>query len=137
MPRGGKRKGAGRNSSWKNSQTCVIRVPEVLSERLMEIAHKLDAGEVLENETESKQISMDFLDGPGPLGQRDLAKRFQLRSNGTVGTNKKNFDWRKFAKWAHMHDPDDLYWAFDESIRKYRVIDYAAELAKETLHYRR
>lgn len=135
MPRGGKRDGAGRPSAWQHKETKLIRVPTAIAGRVMEIAKKLDAGETLEYVTQSKQIPMAFLDGPGPLGQRDLAKRFQLRSNGTVGSNKKNFDWRKFAKWSHMHDPDDLYWAFDESIKKYRVIDYAAELAKETQHY--
>ena len=131
MPRGGKRKGAGRKPSWENAETCVVRVPKVLSDKVLEIAHKLDrgesleGGESLESVFESKQISMDFLpDGPGPLGQRDLARRFGLKSNGTVGTSKKNFSRRKFAKWSYMHDPDDLHWAFDEMTQKYYVIDY-------------
>ena len=134
MPRGGKRKGAGRKSTWNNRETCLIRVPKKFHAQLMGIAHRLDAGASLEVASQPKQLPMDFLDGPGPLGQRDLARRFQLRSNGTVGTNKKKLDWRKFAKWSYMHDPDDLHWAFDESIKKYRVIDYFAEVNKEMQH---
>lgn len=125
MPRGGKRQGAGRKPIWDNPETCVVRIPKVLSDKVLEIAHKLDRGEPLESVTELKQISLDFLpDGPGPLGQRDLARRFGLKSNGTVGTSKKNFSRRKFAKWSYMHDPDDLHWAFDEATQKYYVIDY-------------
>ena len=137
MPRGGKRKGAGRKSSWQNNETVLIRVPKVLASQLIDIAHKLDEGKSLESVTQSKQMPMDFLDGPGPLSQRALAQRLGLNSNGTVGFSKKKFGWRKFAKWAYMHDPDDLYWGFDESIGKYRVIDYVAELAKEIQHYQR
>lgn len=137
MSRGGKRKGAGRKSSWQHNETGLIRVPQIYAQQLMDIAHKLDEGEPLEFATHPRQIVMDFLDGPGPLSQRGLAQRLGLSSNGTVGFSKKKFGWRKFAKWSHMHDPDDLYWGFDELIEKYRVIDYASELAKELRHYRR
>lgn len=139
MPRGGKRKGAGRKSSWQNNDTCVIRVPKMFAQQLLKIAHALDEGRSLEFATKSKQISLDFLSGPGPLGQRDLAKRLGI-SNGTIGSNKKRYGpqgWRRFAKWTYSYDPDDLHWVFDESTKKYYVIDYAAELAKEIQHYQR
>lgn len=40
--RGGKRKGAGRKSAWKNKETRTIRVPTVIAQQLLEIAHELD-----------------------------------------------------------------------------------------------
>ena len=55
MPRGGKRKGAGRKSQWESgcsfSETTVIRVPKVLRNKLLEIAHRLDAGDNLDLDT--------------------------------------------------------------------------------------
>ncbi|AFY60863.1 hypothetical protein [Synechococcus sp. PCC 6312] len=40
--RGGKRKGAGRKSAWQNQKTCTIRVPVIIAQQLLEIAHELD-----------------------------------------------------------------------------------------------
>ena len=46
MPRGGKRKGAGRPSSWKSGcrfeDTKLIRVPKVIADQVLEYAHQLD-----------------------------------------------------------------------------------------------
>ena len=45
---GGIRKGAGRSSTWASgcqfSETKLIRVPKILAEELLDIAHQLDAG---------------------------------------------------------------------------------------------
>jgi hypothetical protein len=111
-------------------------VPRVLSDQLLKIAHQLDEGRLFDSGTESKQISisLDLPPSPpsslGPLGQRALAKRCGI-SNGTIGTNKAKYDWRRFAKWIYGYDPDDLHWVFDPSTKKYRVIDYAAALKAE------
>jgi hypothetical protein len=52
MPKGGKRNGAGRKTTWASGRgfndTTVIRVPKEFANRLLEIAHKLDAGENLD-----------------------------------------------------------------------------------------
>ena len=57
--RGGSREGAGRKTTWvsgcKQEDTKPIRVPKVIAERLLEVAHKLDAGEVIELDTQSKR----------------------------------------------------------------------------------
>jgi O-acetyl-ADP-ribose deacetylase (regulator of RNase III) len=42
MARGGRRKGSGAKSPWKNTPTMTIRVPKVLAERLLQIAKRLD-----------------------------------------------------------------------------------------------
>ncbi|MEM6614111.1 MAG: hypothetical protein AAF652_18045 [Cyanobacteria bacterium P01_C01_bin.72] len=42
MPRGGYREGAGGKSTWRHGKTKVIRVPEALSEQILEYARTLD-----------------------------------------------------------------------------------------------
>lgn len=55
--RGGAREKAGRKSSWvsgcRQEETKLIRVPEKLAKELNEIAHKLDAGEIIDLDTKS------------------------------------------------------------------------------------
>ena len=57
MPRGGRREKAGRKSSWvsgcKFEDTKLIRVPATIAGELLEIAHKLDSGEIIDLETKS------------------------------------------------------------------------------------
>lgn len=59
MPRGGFRENAGRKSEWASGRTFAetkpIRVPREYSDFLLEIAHRLDAGEVIDLDTESLQ----------------------------------------------------------------------------------
>jgi hypothetical protein len=51
MARGGYREKAGRKSGWvsgcKFEDTKLIRVPVTIADRLLEIAHKLDSGEII------------------------------------------------------------------------------------------
>ena len=73
MPRGGKRVGAGRKSSWPSgcgrADTKLIRVPIKLADELLEIARKLDAGESLESVTQTKGVDSvrASLECPGQL----------------------------------------------------------------------
>jgi hypothetical protein len=57
MSRGGKREGAGRKTTWASGRsiedTTVIRVPKEFASKLLEIAHKLDAGESIDFVTNS------------------------------------------------------------------------------------
>ena len=50
MPRGGKRPGAGGKPTWKHGRTKPVRVPIVLSERVLEIARILDEEGALSNQ---------------------------------------------------------------------------------------
>ncbi len=43
---------------WKSGQTRTIRVPKVLADQLLEIAHKLDSGESLEL-TQDKEADLE------------------------------------------------------------------------------
>ncbi|MBV8802933.1 MAG: hypothetical protein JO131_08245 [Gammaproteobacteria bacterium] len=58
MPRGGKREKAGRKTSWISGvtfeETVVVRVPKNISKQLLEIAHRLDAGEEIDLVSDSK-----------------------------------------------------------------------------------
>jgi hypothetical protein len=58
MSKGGKRKGAGGKSSWNNAKTKVIRVPEVLADRILEIARLLDSELPFETVTPLKNESV-------------------------------------------------------------------------------
>jgi hypothetical protein len=52
MVRGGQRQGAGRKSTWESKtrfeDTVVVRVPRNIKDKILEIAHKLDSGEIIE-----------------------------------------------------------------------------------------
>ena len=45
MPRGGKRKGSGRKSTWNSTPTKTIKVPELYVEEIVRFARMLDEGE--------------------------------------------------------------------------------------------
>lgn len=62
MVRGGKRKGAGRKSVWKHSATQSIRVPKVFAAQLLEIARRLDDGEILEFVSSSEKTTNEKLE---------------------------------------------------------------------------
>jgi ribosomal protein L29 len=63
MPRGGRRENAGKKSTWDSgrsfAETKVIRVPIEFAEYLLEMAHKLDAGEQIDLVTSSEDISQE------------------------------------------------------------------------------
>ena len=58
MVRGGQRQGAGRKSTWESKtkfeDTVVIRVPGKIKDKILEIAHKLDSGDVIDLDSNSK-----------------------------------------------------------------------------------
>jgi hypothetical protein len=54
MPRGGVRSNSGAKGKWKHGKTKSIRVPEALTEQILEYARNLDESDIIESETESK-----------------------------------------------------------------------------------
>ena len=66
MPRGGRRIGAGRKTAWESgcsfAETTVIRVPKVLKNKILEIAHRLDAGEKIDLDTKSLRDRNNYLE---------------------------------------------------------------------------
>lgn len=58
MMRGGKRKGAGGKPAWNHGKTKVIRVPEDLAEKILEITRILDSDLALDSVTLSNNDSV-------------------------------------------------------------------------------
>ncbi len=63
---------------WKSGQTRTIRVPKVLAEQLLEIAHKLDSGESLEL-TQDKNT--DGISHPVEVTQDNRAEVGQIKAD--------------------------------------------------------
>ena len=60
FPRQISRENAGRKSNWKNKDTITIRVPRAIVFQVIEVAHRIDSGEIIEFDTESKAEGYDF-----------------------------------------------------------------------------
>jgi hypothetical protein len=95
MSRGGIRENAGRKSTWKSgckfSQTKLIRVPIALVDQLLEIAHKLDSGEVLDLVTKQKSLPITPSIDDTPVispGQMSLLEQTVFPESDSV-TNSK------------------------------------------------
>jgi predicted nucleic acid-binding Zn-ribbon protein len=77
MPRGGRRENAGKKSRWESgrsfAETKVIRVPIEFADQLLNMAHKLDAGELIEIETNSNEST------EGVENLREQVERLQER----------------------------------------------------------
>ena len=58
MPRGGRRPGAGSKPKWLHGKTKTIRVPEVLADRVLQVARMLDERRVIDDVTQSKYINL-------------------------------------------------------------------------------
>ena len=59
--RGGRRENAGRKSNWKNQDTITIRVPRAIVSRVIELAHRIDSGESIELDTQSKNLDNEII----------------------------------------------------------------------------
>ena len=91
MPRGGRRKGAGRKTAWESgcsfAETTVIRVPEVLKDEILEIAHRLDAGEEIDLDTKLLRERNDDLESKVSELERQLLNQKQY--NKEIVTKSK------------------------------------------------
>jgi hypothetical protein len=65
MTRGGYREKAGRKTSWvsgcKFADTKIVRVPAVIAAQVLEIAHKLDAGEEIAEGEQTEKLRQEVL----------------------------------------------------------------------------
>lgn len=84
MPRGGRRENAGKKSTWESgrsfAETKVIRVPIEFADQLLDMAHKLDAGESIEivtNSDEATEELENLRDQTGKL--QDRLEQLELR----------------------------------------------------------
>ncbi len=59
--RGGRRENAGRKATWKNPDTMTIRVPKIITAKVMELAHRLDSGEHIDLVSKSNSGANEFV----------------------------------------------------------------------------
>jgi hypothetical protein len=111
MPRGGKRKGAGRKSEWRHRETTVIRVPEVIATELIGIAKKLDQ--------EDRSDSVMNSDSPPVDLVTESIKTVveQWREKASVASSK-NTDWRRVRQ---------LLGDLESAIQNGKVLDFDTE----------
>lgn len=81
--RGGYRENAGRKSSWNHRDTCTIRIPKPFAEQLVELARRLDNGEMLDTDTESNSRDTDLVTKSIKLGTDRLDSPTHLADNQT------------------------------------------------------
>ena len=102
MPRGGRRKGAGRKTAWKSGcsfeETTVIRVPRSLKDEILDIAHRLDAGEEIDLVSKSIKERNSYLEGrvleleKQLLNQKDSHKEIVTKSKEKIEQGKLDID---------------------------------------------
>ena len=121
MPRGGKREGSGRKSTWKSGckfeDTKLIRVPKAIADDVLEIAHKLDSGDSLDSVTKPKgQLSLLGESGleikeNTRLSGVELATRLSISSAAFTPVLKRGAE--AFKKYTCARDPDGIAWIRD------------------------
>ena len=143
--RGGSREGSGRKSGWKNADTQTIRVPKVFAAQLLEIARKLDSGEVIETVTESKakpdetvtkskyrprakpkparQLSIDSITELEiqPLSGKALARRLGV-SDTAVRKHRDGLTEGSIPEWTRLLDPAGITWEYREETKHYHPL---------------
>ena len=94
MPRGGRRKGAGRKTQWESgcsfAETTVVRVPKVLKNEILEIAHRLDAGEEIDLVSKSIKERNNYLEGKVLKLENELKKLLNQNLEKVTKSKKKN-----------------------------------------------
>jgi hypothetical protein len=134
--RGGQRDGAGRKSAWRNGETQTIRVPKVLADQILEIAKRLDSGEVIEFVSESKEkpkrkrdsvtksesIPNDYVTNSEsqlqPLSCRALARRLGV-SDTAIMAHRDGKVPPGISEWTQSKDPTGVAWEYQPETKKY------------------
>lgn len=139
MTRGGYRSGAGRKSSWKSGcsfeETKLIRVPSVLADQLLALAHWLDNGGTVEKVTKSKPLQLELV--------ADAILEIETNSKGytetgfaqLIGINRSTLKSRKkkyldgltsetdFHNYLREQDPLSRNWRYCHVSKKYYFDD--------------
>jgi hypothetical protein len=96
MTHGGKRTGAGCKSTWHSgcpfTETKLIRVPKKIADKVLEIAHRLDAGETIDCVTNStdmivvatETVSVNEVKKPDQKSLRSASSSIELSKYGWI-----------------------------------------------------
>ncbi len=95
MPRGGRRENAGKKSTWESgrsfAETKVIRVPIEFTDQLLDMAHKLDAGESIEIVTNSNEATEELENLRDQIGKlQDRLEQLELRLSESLLKEKRD-----------------------------------------------
>lgn len=98
MKHGGSRDGAGRKSQWIRGKTVVVRVPEVLSDEVLRLAHLLDEGRAVEDVTKVRYLDLTnvpvrYVQGRPVIYIEDLLKEgVKIRPLRLIDSLRKEID---------------------------------------------
>ena len=132
MPRGGKRAGAGRKSSWPSGcgreDTKLIRVPIALADELLEIAHRLDGGD---------RVHFDgMIADPAPHGPEvlDEPQTLSLLDLRPVSDGQGDIDFSDAEGPLTLRDAAELIGCASSTLQVWKSKYSPSELAKKTLN---
>ena len=111
MTSGGVREGAGNQSIWKSGKTKVIRVPEVLADRILEYARKLD----------EKNDNLDLVSEPVTQSKTEIVSQKVVNLSGiSIKTHngKLVVNLEDLAKAGYEILPANLGMIFKDILRK-------------------
>lgn len=124
MPRGGKREGAGRRSSWASGcrfeETKLIRVPKAIADQVLQYAHDVDAHQLLKLNTKSESSTqLAFVESPARtvitphtrLSGVELGSRLGVSSAALTPVLKRGIV--AFAQYTRERDPEGIAWERD------------------------
>ena len=125
MPRGGRREGAGRKTQWESgctfAETTVIRVPKVLRDEILELAHRLDAGEEIDLEAKSIKKHNKYLESKVLDLQRKLQEIESKPRQLEIGFRDSEF-WdnfkRNILKSLEMGSQSKIYKRLEKALNK-------------------
>lgn len=119
MTRGGFRSNAGRKSTWASgcsqAETTVIRVPRTIKDDVLELAHKLDAGETIDLVTESSNDKILLLQ------EENQELKYQL------DTLQKSFD--SLYEINHQRQIQNNVNSSEEEVKRYVI--YRSKVHKD------
>lgn len=84
MPRGGKRKNAGRKGTWLNGTTTTIRVPVSLASKVLEVAHAIDSGQEVLIEDPCRTLDLSGVPIPRSNGRSYVFLSDLIRSGYSI-----------------------------------------------------
>ena len=125
MPRGGRREGAGRKTQWESgctfAETTVIRVPKLLRDEILELAHRLDAGEEIDFVSKSIKERNEYLESEVLKLQRELketkSKPRQLEIEFSDSDFWSNFK-RNILKSLQMGSQSKVYRRVEQALNR-------------------
>lgn len=135
MVRGGYRKKAGRKSTWKSGcrfeQTKLIRVPRLIADQMLEIAHWLDNGGTIEKVTKSNQLKLELLPDTVLETETNSKGYTETAFAQLIGINRNTLKSRKkkyldgltsesdFYTYLREQDPLSRNWRYSNVSKKY------------------